>query len=62
MTIKDKLHTAASAAAGFLPDALMLGGAGGVSYGAWLVYGPAGYVVGGLFALVAGVVLARGGK
>ena len=34
MTIKDKLHIAASAAAGFLPDALMLGGAGGISYGA----------------------------
>ena len=34
-----------------LPDALMLGGAGGISYGAWLVYGPAGYVVCGLFCL-----------
>ena len=45
-----------------LPDALMVGGAGGISYGAWLVYGPAGYVVGGLFALAAGVVLARGSK
>lgn len=62
MTIKDKLHTAAVAAAGFLPDALMIGGAGGISYGAWLVYGPAGYVAGGVFALVAGVVLARGSK
>ncbi len=62
MTIKDKLRTAASAAAGFLPDALMLGGAGAISYGAWLVYGPAGYGVGGLFALTAGVVLARGVK
>lgn len=62
MTIKDKLQTAASAAAGFLPDALMLAGAGGISYGAWLVYVPAGYVVGGLFALAAGVVLARGAK
>lgn len=62
MTIKDKLQTAASAAAGFLPDALMLGGAGGVSYGAALVYLPAGYVVGGLFALAAGVMLARGAK
>lgn len=62
MTIKDKLHTAAVAAAGFLPDALMIGGAGGISYGAWLVYAPAGYVAGGVFALVAGIVLARGGE
>jgi len=62
MTIKDKLHTAAVAAAGFLPDALMIGGAYGVSYGAWLVYGPAGFIAGGVFALVAGIVLARGSK
>jgi hypothetical protein len=60
MTIKDKLHTAASAAAGFLPDALMIAGASGVSFGAWLVYCPAGYVVGGLFAIAAGYMLARG--
>lgn len=62
MIIKDKLHTAANAAAGFLPDSLMLAGVGCVSYGAALVYTPAGYVVGGLFAIVAGVVLARGSK
>lgn len=62
MTIKDKLHTAAVAAAGFLPDALMIGGAGGISYGAWLVYGPAGYVVAGAFSLLAGYKLARGSK
>lgn len=62
MTIKNKLHTAASAAAGFLPDALMLGGAAGVSYAAWLVYAPAGYAVGGAFALAAGYMLARGAE
>lgn len=62
MTIKNKLHTAASAAAGFLPDALMICGAGGVSYAAWLVYVPAGYAVGGTFALVAGYMLARGAR
>lgn len=47
-------------AAGLLPDALMLAGVGGISYGAWSVYEPAGFIVGGCFALAGGVLLSRG--
>jgi hypothetical protein len=42
-----------------LPDVLMLGGAAALSYGAWLIYAPAGYLVGGCLLLVAGVLAAR---
>jgi hypothetical protein len=42
----------------FLPDALLVVGAAGVSYGAWLAYEPAGYVVAGALAIVAGLKLA----
>lgn len=60
--MKEYLQRIAKAAAGWLPDSLMLGGAAAVSYGAGLVYQPAGWVVAGLFALAGGVLLARGGK
>jgi hypothetical protein len=40
----------------------MVSGAGAVSFGAGLVYSPAGWVVGGVFALVAGWLLSRGAK
>jgi hypothetical protein len=50
------------AVAGWIPDALMAGGAAAVSHGASLVYQPAGFVVGGVFLLAAGWLLARGGK
>lgn len=46
----------------WLPDMLMLGGAGAVSYGVGLVYAPAGYVMGGAFSLAAGWLLAKGAK
>ena len=42
-----------------MPDALMLAGASTIAYGAGLIYEPAGYIVGGLLALVGGVLLAR---
>ena len=62
MNIKDKLQAARIAAAGWLPDVLMVAGAGAVSTGAGLIYAPAGWIVGGVFALVAGVLTARGAK
>lgn len=62
MNIKDKLQAARAAAAGWLPDVLMVAGAGAVSAGAGMVYVPAGYIVGGALAVVGGVVLARGPK
>lgn len=52
---KDKL-------ASWLPDALMLSGAGAVSAGAGMVYLPAGWIVAGLFALAFGYLVARGGR
>lgn len=40
-----------------IPDLLMIAGAGGISYGAWVIYQPAGYMVAGGFALIGGVLL-----
>lgn len=40
-------------------DALGLAGIGGVTYGAWLIYKPAGFVIVGLFALAMCVLLSR---
>ena len=38
----------------------MVGGAAALSYGAWLIYPAAGFIVGGLIAIAAGFMLARG--
>ncbi len=54
MNIKDTLQGARTAAAGWLPDVLMVAGAGAVSTGAGLIYAPAGWIAGGVFALAAG--------
>lgn len=56
--IKDRLKAARAVAASWLPDALMVGGGGAVSYGAWLVSEPAGFVVGGVLMGWAGYMLA----
>jgi len=37
-------------------------GAGAISYGAGLIYVPAGWIVGGLFLLAVGWMAAKGGK
>ncbi len=60
--MREQIRTALAAAKSWLPDILMMSGASGISYGAALVYEPLGYVVGGVFALIAGWFLARGGK
>lgn len=60
--ITDKLGDAAEFFAGWLPDALMVGGAVSIAWGAGQVYAPAGAIVAGLFALAAGIVLSRGTK
>ena len=62
MTIKEYLQAARAVAASWLPDALRAAGAGAVSSGAGMVYLPAGWIVGGLFGLAAGWLLARGAK
>jgi hypothetical protein len=46
----------------FMRDFAGLAGAGLVSYGAWLVYAPAGFVVGGLLLLAGAVLHALGAK
>lgn len=56
---------ALAAIAGALPglalDLAGVGGAASVTYGAWLVYPPAGFIVGGILALAATWLLARRG-
>ena len=39
----------------------MVAGGLGVSYGTWLVYSPAGYIVAGVLAMAAGFIIARSG-
>ena len=52
----------ANMAGGVAPDALILGGISAVSYGAWLVFEPAGFIVGGVFSLLGGALIARNTK
>lgn len=42
-----------------LPDVLMVGGAAALSYGAWQVYPPSGFIVAGVLLLAAGILSAR---
>lgn len=63
MTVLDKIKAAKTVVFSNLPDLLLIGGACAVSLGFGMVYEPVGYIVGGLFALAAGVLLAKkGGK
>lgn len=62
MSIREKLQASAALAGVALPDALIIGGAGLVSYGAWLVYQPAGFTVAGVLCIAAGWLLARGSR
>jgi len=39
----------------YLPDLLMLVGAASLSYGAWLAWAPAGFLVAGALLLIAGL-------
>lgn len=43
-----------------IPDLLLIAGAAAVAYGAWLAYEPAGYAVAGGFAIMGGLLLAKG--
>ena len=46
-------------AGGAAPDALILGGISAVSYGAWLIHEPVGYIVGGVLSALVGALLYR---
>jgi hypothetical protein len=50
------LRSVAAGVPGFVRDIAGLGGVGLVSYGAWLIYPPAGFITGG-FLLIVGVLL-----
>lgn len=43
-----------------IPDVVLCCGAGMASYGVWLAYAPAGFVVGGLFLCGFGWLLHKG--
>lgn len=45
----------------WLPDLLLTGGAVAISVGAALIYPPAGWIAGGLLAILGGVLAALGG-
>jgi len=53
-TARAALAAASIVASEWTPDTLLMAGAGCVSYGAWLIYPPAGFIVGGLLLLVGG--------
>lgn len=62
MSLKERLKAGLTLAGAAAPDALMVVGAVGVSWGAASIYPPAGFIVAGLFCLVAGVLLSRGAR
>lgn len=43
----------------FIPDALLVAGAGALSCGAWMVYAPAGFIVAGLLLIGGGFLASR---
>lgn len=51
-----------NALASNVPDALLVAGGASVSFGAWLIYPPAGFIVAGMLLMAAGFVTAKGGK
>lgn len=62
MKFTDIVTRAGAAIAAQTPDALMVAGAGAVSYGVYLVSVPAGYVIAGVFMLAGGWLLAKGSR
>ena len=42
-----------------IADGLGFAGAGGIAYGAWLVYVPAGFLVGGALAMALSILFGR---
>jgi len=43
-----------------LRDAAGVAGVASIAYGSWMVYAPAGFIVGGLLVLAAALAAARG--
>lgn len=57
--MKNVMTKVVAAAGDWLPDVLFLLGAGLVSFGAYMIYAPAGFIVGGSFFILAGMLAAR---
>lgn len=58
---KERIARLTAAAAGTLRDLAVLAGIGLVTYGAWLIYQPAGFILGGVLMAALGVIR-PGGK
>ena len=43
----------------YLPDLMLISGAVSISFGAWLAWPPAGYLVAGVLLIFAGLEVAR---
>ncbi|MFO1158440.1 MAG: hypothetical protein U1E60_06350 [Reyranellaceae bacterium] len=54
------VRATAAAAPGLLRDLAGLSGVGLVAYGAWLIYPPAGFIVGGSLLILGALLLALG--
>jgi hypothetical protein len=56
------LRTIAGAVPGLVRDLAGLGGVGLVSYGAWMVYQPAGFITAGLLLIAGALLTALGNR
>jgi len=56
------LRAVAAAVPGLVRDIAGLSGVGLVSYGAWLIYPPAGFIVGGCLLIVGVLLVALGNR
>ena len=54
------LCVVAVAMPGLMRDVVGLGGVGLVSYGAWMIYPPAGFIAGGILLIVGALLIALG--
>jgi hypothetical protein len=57
--LRKALATAARLAPHVLVDGLGFAGAGAIAYGAWLIYVPAGFLVGGVLLMALSVLIGR---
>ncbi|MBX9945106.1 MAG: hypothetical protein K2Y40_13560 [Reyranella sp.] len=56
------LRTIAGAVPGLVRDLAGLCGVGLVSYGAWLIYTPAGFITAGILLIVGALLISLGGR
>ena len=56
------VRTIAGAVPGLVRDLAGLCGVGLVSYGAWLIYPPAGFITGGILLIVGTLLIALGNR